>query len=55
MTNYKTKGVEGSLLRWLDENEAYIRTGKLHHEIYGAHLIRYQMKLVLLRKRIHWP
>ncbi|XP_027347963.1 uncharacterized protein LOC113859366 [Abrus precatorius] len=49
------RGVDGTLLRCLNEHEAYIALAEIHEGICGAHQDGERMKWMLLREGLYWP
>ena len=49
------KSINGNLLTYLSESEAYIALAEVHAGIYGAHQVGEKMKWVLYRQRVYWP
>ncbi|XP_057760092.1 uncharacterized protein LOC130980425 [Arachis stenosperma] len=49
------KGIDGSLLRCLGQDDQIIALGKVQKEICGAHRAGKKMKWVLYRNHVYWP
>ncbi|XP_072071855.1 uncharacterized protein [Arachis hypogaea] len=49
------KGIDGSLLRCLGQNDQNIALGEVHNGICGAHQAGKKIKWVLYRNHVYWP
>lgn len=53
--NLYKKGMDGTLLKCLDDSELFIALIEVHDGIYGAHQARDKMKLILNNYNYYWP
>ncbi|XP_020972665.1 uncharacterized protein LOC110269284 [Arachis ipaensis] len=49
------KGIDGSLLRCLGQDDQNVALGEVHNGICGAHQAGKKMKWVLYRNHVYWP
>lgn len=49
------KMLEGVLLKFLDESEAYFAVSNVHSRACGAHQVRHKMRWLLYRQGVYWP